>query len=432
MKMAKDVFKQLDVISRRALLDQEIYDCYRLLYKEELWFTVWQSFTEDNQTKHARFDVKTFITKCIRQLQTNTFYLFPHLSCVKQKQLKLQDFRLKMIFTILQIIFVKLFPEVSNIEQYKKRNWQTLHHEITKFHHWHDATWIYHLHLEPNGMQAKLLSRILASRLKDRRMIRLIIQSFQLLQKLKVTSFDPLFNNHVYSRYLLMLTTIYVQPFNTWIKHLSYNYNEQIPVVQQFHTWVFALQGNKEIAQMWCKRMESYVTSQLAIPKQNIKSDLREAKRPFYFAHYQVKMKNNRTRRQFLIPNSVCIKYASRKKYGNLVTFTSNHRTNIKNYSVAKIIHIYTRELKQLAYYYALADNFHHLRKLYDLAKSSLLKTLAYKQRTTTKQIVKKLHRKQLVSANCKALQTKKQANYFIPFRELKQRNVKERKNCNY
>src|SRR5699024_7613864 len=75
------------------------------------------------------------------------------------------------------------------------------------------------------------------------------------------------------------------------------------------------------------------------------------------------------------------------KGYGDLNLFQSLHRSSLTVYPEIKILLIYNRELKKITEKYMDTCNFHCLMRLYNLAESSFVKTLAFKRKCSTKKV---------------------------------------------
>jgi len=87
------------------------------------------------------------------------------------------------------------------------------------------------------------------------------------------------------------------------------------------------------------------------------------------------------------IPTKKIYAYAIKNGYGNLENFKITHRNKLLNNSELEILMTYNAELRGIANYYKLANNYHHLDKLFYLAESSFIKTLAVKRRSTSKKV---------------------------------------------
>ncbi|WP_242219938.1 reverse transcriptase/maturase family protein [Bacillus cereus group sp. BfR-BA-01380] len=87
------------------------------------------------------------------------------------------------------------------------------------------------------------------------------------------------------------------------------------------------------------------------------------------------------------IPEKRIKEFAIKNGYGNLDYFKITHRTKLLNNSELEILYTYNAELRGIANYYKLANNYHHLDKLFYLAESSFIKTIANKRRSTSMKV---------------------------------------------
>ncbi|APH04229.1 reverse transcriptase/maturase family protein [Bacillus weihaiensis] len=87
------------------------------------------------------------------------------------------------------------------------------------------------------------------------------------------------------------------------------------------------------------------------------------------------------------IPTKKMKEFALKNGYGHLDDFTIVHRSKLMNNSELDILSTYNAELKEIANYYKLANNYHHLDRLFYLAESSFIKTIANKRRSTSKKV---------------------------------------------
>src|SRR5260370_28722160 len=94
---------------------------------------------------------------------------------------------------------------------------------------------------------------------------------------------------------------------------------------------------------------------------------------------------------QLHIPQDTMQKFCAQKGYGNYVTGKATHKPQWMNLTDAEIILAYNGEFRGLANYYALATGVKKtLHKLEWIWQTSLLKTLANKNKTGVNKIVKR------------------------------------------
>src|SRR6266705_275406 len=87
-------------------------------------------------------------------------------------------------------------------------------------------------------------------------------------------------------------------------------------------------------------------------------------------------------------------KFATERLYGNWELMKPLHKGFLMQASEAEIIQQYSNEMRGIAEYYKLADNYSKaVGRLYFLSKGSFLKTMAAKHQTTVHQISSLLNR---------------------------------------
>ena len=115
------------------------------------------------------------------------------------------------------------------------------------------------------------------------------------------------------------------------------------------------------------------------------------------------------------IPRQKMSEYTVKQGYGSLDALQkSKHRAKLLNNSDLEILITYNAELRGIANFYQLANNYHHLDPLFHLAKFSFLKTMANKHKSTVAKMFTKYGR-HLQSETC------------VPFRD-KQNRLRLRK----
>jgi hypothetical protein len=94
------------------------------------------------------------------------------------------------------------------------------------------------------------------------------------------------------------------------------------------------------------------------------------------------------------VPDERLQKFATYRKYGNWETLEPDHKAFLRHLKDYEIIQIYSTEMRGLANYYALANNYAKaLWKLHFLAKGSFLKTMAGKYKTSVHKMARILNR---------------------------------------
>jgi group II intron reverse transcriptase/maturase len=84
--------------------------------------------------------------------------------------------------------------------------------------------------------------------------------------------------------------------------------------------------------------------------------------------------------------------FADRKGYGNFVTMIPTHRRLLSHLSDIEITMLYSAEMRGIAQYYALADNYYSLSRLRFLWIQSYLKTMANKYKKSMQKVATMLN----------------------------------------
>lgn len=121
------------------------------------------------------------------------------------------------------------------------------------------------------------------------------------------------------------------------------------------------------------------------------------------------------------IPEKKIKEFAIKNGYGNLDNFKIIHRTKLINNTEMEILHTYNAELRGIANYYKLANNYHHLDKLFYLAESSFIKTIANKRRSTSMKVASSMrtHKQGVLSLVRKDKHGNEKLHQFVKLKEL-------------
>jgi hypothetical protein len=176
--------------------------------------------------------------------------------------------------------------------------------------------------------------------------------------------------------------------------------------------FVLGFIGPKTEAEEIMRKIETFLYDTLKLNISRAKSGLKHNSEIIRFLGYDITVNNDERTRKLIapgqptkkrvgkgnivlrVPPERMQKFATERKYGNWETITPAHRTFLTNMSDAEITRQYSTEMRGIAEYYALADNFSSgLRKLYFLWWGSYYKTLANKHKTTRRKIATMLNR---------------------------------------
>ena len=169
--------------------------------------------------------------------------------------------------------------------------------------------------------------------------------------------------------------------------------------------------GPKEEAEEIYRNIEGFLTDELKLKTSRAKSGLkhntevvrflgyditvrsteRTVKGKVYGQHY--KKRSMKGQISLLVPEAKTKLFAEKHGYGNLITMRPEDRPYLRHASDAEIALRYSTEMRGLAQYYVLTDNFQMLGKLRYLWIQSFLKTMAGKYNTTMQKVATMLNR---------------------------------------
>lgn len=177
--------------------------------------------------------------------------------------------------------------------------------------------------------------------------------------------------------------------------------------------FVIGIAGNKTHAMKIKEIVGKFLEKELALELSEEKTLVTHLENPVPFLGYEfrtgqevkvkrVKYKNHgqpikkRTLSDAIkleIPSKKIKDFALKNNYGNLDDFKITHRTKLMNNSELEIVMTYNEELQGIANYYKLANNYHHLDRLFSLAESSFIKTMANKRRSTSAKVANSMRK---------------------------------------
>lgn len=188
---------------------------------------------------------------------------------------------------------------------------------------------------------------------------------------------------------------------------------QRMKYVRYADDFVIGIAGNKEHTMKIKELAGKFLEKELALQLSEEKTLVTHLENPVPFLGYEfrtwqevkvkrVKYKNHgqpikkRTLSGAIkleIPSKTIKDFALKNNYGNLDDFKITHRTKLINNSELEIVMTYNAELRGIANYYKLANNYHHLDRLFYLAESSFIKTMANKRRSTSAKVVNSMRK---------------------------------------
>ena len=174
--------------------------------------------------------------------------------------------------------------------------------------------------------------------------------------------------------------------------------------------FVFGIIGTKDEARNILEEIKDFIQKELKLQIAEQKSGIRHAGEPTRFLGYDLRVysdhkvvkttregryttaKSMCERMQLHIPEEKLRKFCHLKGYGNYDTFVPLHRTKLLELSDAEIIKAYNAEIRGIANFYGIANSpKKRLSRIVGMSWGSLMKTLAYKHKSSVAKMARKL-----------------------------------------
>jgi hypothetical protein len=415
MKMAKNPFHQLDVIRNASRKQFIITDCYRLMYKEELWLHAYQTLYPYRKGESSE------VRSIIEQLRAGTFRLE-----------RGRDLQIQLVQEVIRMILESIFYEASQ----KLTNHTVL---ATIKDTWQELTWCIKGSI-PNILKQlnhSLFMKLLATKIKDKRFLSIVkkVLTYSIVDREIVENvFGGIGRNDSLS---FLLVNIYLYEFDLWIaKYFQQEKTlvNRVKYIRYSDRFVIGVDGtNRQVIEMR-KKIHYFLRNNLRmnLPNEHLCITHLEQLNSFLgYTFRKVKQCYNRNKQTMSndnlqlyaicleIPKTTINKYAQKHHYGDVASFTSRHRTRLINRSELEIVRIYNAELRKIATYYTLATNNHDFRKLFYLAESSFIKTIATKRKSTARKVALSM-RKHRQGRLCIISRDDGQLHVFIRFKDVR------------
>jgi group II intron reverse transcriptase/maturase len=493
MNMAESPFKQLDVIRELSVNEKKVKDCYRLMYKKELWIKAYVKLSPKagNLTKGISedtidgFNVK-IVDDIIKQLKEGEYRFSPIRRAYIPKKnggkrrLGIAGFRDKLVQEVMRMILENIYEPVFTNNSHGFRKNKSCHTALQDIKNtWRGMSWCIEGDIKDffNNINHKILLRLISKKIDDRRFILLLknalecgyveewkfnktfsgcpqggvispilsniylheldkfmeaeIKTFNkgnrrksnpeyikigcIIKKLKseLQEKDELYGKNWNGRNELIRNIKQMKCKALKIHSVDYMDNNfrRLRYVRYVDDFVIGIKGSKEDALEIKKHISKYLFNELKLELSEEKTLITNLKDRILFLGYEfrhwnrtkilkVKRKdykhpfNKRTLSKVIkleVPNSKMYSFTSKNEYGNLDTLKSIHKNHLLNNSELEIISTYNSELRGFGNYYKLADNFCYAYKLFYLAESSFIKTLARKRKSTYAKVMSSL-----------------------------------------
>ena len=492
--MAKDPFKQLDVIKEASTRGYRVKDCYRLMFKKELWIKAYAKLAPHpgNLTKGTENQTIdgfsfTLVDKIIKQLKERKFRFSPVRRVYIQKKngkkrpLGIPNFKEKLVQEVMRMILEQIYEPIFSEDSHGFRPERSCHTALSQIKNtWRGLTWCIEGDIKGffDNIDHRTIISILEKKIQDRRFILLIHNALK-CGYLEDWKFHQTYSGTPQGGIASpILANIYLNELDSFIKAKAEQFNKgsirkrnnhyrAIRAQIEYHQKVVERQDERNQSQEWENR-DYYIEKIRTLRKQQreinsidpvdpdyrrmryvryaddfviglagskneakaIKSEIKE----FLNEHLQLNLSEEKTlithlenKVQFLgyqfskwdtervirvkyknytrpiikrtlsgeikleIPQDKLYGFSKKNGYGNLHTLKSIHRGKYINHSDIEILYTYNAELRGIANYYKLANNYHHLDPLFHIARYSFLKTLAGKRKSTVGKIAKAL-----------------------------------------
>jgi group II intron reverse transcriptase/maturase len=490
MNMAKNPFHQLDVIRKASQNGKIITDCYRLMYKKELWIKAYVKLypNSGNLTKGTSnetidgFSLQK-IDKIIEQLKTGTFRFAPVRRVYipkangKKRPLGVPNFKDKLVQEVMRMILENVYEPIFSNNSHGFREGRSCHTALSQIKNtWKGLTWCIEGDIKGffDHINHTVLLKLVSKKIDDRRFLLLIhnalksgvmenwtyhktysgtpqggiispilaniyLHEFDLFMEKLINEFEKGKTRARNTEYIKIRSEI--KTLSRKIERLDGKYGHQywdgrmdlvcqirqlkskqieIPsidpmdknyqrmkYVRYADDFVIGIAGLKQSALEVKETIKKFLKKELHLDLSDEKTLVTHLEKPIPFLGYQfrrwneIKVKRVAYKNQkhplkkrtlsgaikLEIPEKKINEFAIKNGYGNLDNFKITHRAKLINNSELEILYTHNAELRGIANYYKLANNYHHLDRLFYLAESSFIKTIANKRRNTSMKV---------------------------------------------
>lgn len=224
------------------------------------------------------------------------------------------------------------------------------------------------------------------------------------------------------------------------IDPMDENYR-RMKYVRYADDFVIGIAGSKQSAVSMKEIIKNFLKEELLLDLSEEKTLITHLKHPIPFLGYEfrkwdeikvkkVTYKNHKhpLKKRTLsgaikleVPAKKIKEFAIKNGYGNLDVFKIIHRAKLINNSEIEIMYTYNAELRGIANYYKLANNYHHLDKLFYLAESSFIKTIANKRKCTSMKVASTMrtHKQGVLCLTRKDKHGNERLHQFVKLKDL-------------
>lgn len=368
--MAINPFQQLDVLKKALQKGKQITDCYRLMYKRDLWIRAHKQL----------YDLKTLnevqlqeVDEIILKLKKGTFR-FEN----QRARLQSPSYRELMVLEVLKVILTTIFKETH-------LNKDVLNQSLKEVkRNWNDQTWLIYgdINQKKSSVWYQLLLKNIENKVSDRRFLLLLHRAIfsGIIDKTPPNKGATLIS---------VLYSIYFQEVDLFLKmKLRRKANTSIGTIKYIHEFdhfLITFKGPKDEAIHAFNEVQLFFSSKLLYANKEYSLYLSNFKKPVFICGYEMKRCKQTNTLIFKIPD-VTLKRLS-KKYGEIDGFLPMPRPRLINFSERKIMRVYHAELRKFVLDYRGANNWHDVSKLFSLARGSFIRTVAMKRKCSVNKV---------------------------------------------
>lgn len=373
--MAINPFQQLDVLKKASQKGKQITDCYRLMYRKDLWIRAHkQLYYLKNSNEFPMLEMDEIILK----LKKGTFR-FDNQRDRLQHSISPSSREL-LVLEVIKEILTSIFRENHlNREDHN----QSLK-EVKR--NWSDQTWLIYgkiNHKESPVWYHQLLENI-EKKVSDRRFLLLLHNAI----------FSGIIDKETPSKGATLksvLFSIYFQEVDIFLK-MKLNKGKKantslgaFKYFQEFDHYLLTFNGSKDEAAQVFSEVQLFFSSKLLYANKEYSLCFSNLKKPALLCGYEMKRCRLTNTLLFKIPYD-SLKRLS-KKYGEIEDFLPMPRPELINFSERKIMRVYHSELRKVVLDYRGANNWHDFSKLFSLARGSFIRTIAMKRKCSVNKV---------------------------------------------
>lgn len=492
--MAENPFGQLDVIRKASTDGRMITDCYRLMYKKDLWMKAYIKLypNPSNLTKGTSnqtidgFSLQK-IDEIIKELKEGNFRFSPVRRVYipkangKQRPLGVPNFKDKLVQEVIRMILENVYESTFSINSHGFRPNLSCLTALSQIKNtWKGLTWCIEGDIKGffDNIDHKIMISILRKKIDDHRFLLLIHNALQcgvienwklqhtysgtsqggivspILANIYLNEFDIFMNEFIkkfdkgkirsrnpeYSNLRTKISRTSQLVKNQDIQEKSTEWTNRSELVNYIKTnkrllheihsvdpmddnyrrmkyvrytddFVIGIAGTKEEAENIKLNIGRFLSKKLNLKLSEEKTLITHLNNKVGFLGYEfsswnqlkikkVKYKNHKNplvKRtlsgaiKLEIPDKRIKAFAISNGYGNLDNLKITHRSKLINNSELEILYTFNAELRGFSNYYKIANNYHHLSKLFYIAEGSFLKTLANKRQSTVAKVANSL-----------------------------------------